>query len=177
MSAEPARSSGPLCGPWHIDELRIRSADPFLCDKPVSASRACTKMHLPANGQSGRSILLDCDKPGSAVRACTKMHLPANGQSGRMFSCPIEVRRAELVERCDLFFLVAERFCLLYEDFLAVAGEGVCYERFVRLGSDHGYDRDDHQTDQHAERACVDGGLQHFRKSRADQHVGEHEAD
>ena len=148
MSAEPARSSGPLCGPWHIDELRIRSADPFLCDKPVSASRACTKMHLSANGQSGR-----------------------------MFSCPIEVRRAELVERCDLFFLVAERFCLLYEDFLAVAGEGVCYERFVRLGSDHGYDRDDHQTDQHAERACVDGGLQHFRKSRADQHVGEHEAD
>ena len=148
MSAEPARSSGPLCGPWHIDELRIRSADPFLCDKPVSASRACTKMHLPANGQSGRRI-----------------------------SCPIEVRRAELAERCDLFFLVAERFCLLHEDFLAVAGEGVCYERFVRLGSDHGYDRDDHQTDQHAERACVDGGLQYCRKSRADQHVGEHEAD
>ena len=31
----------------------------FLCDKPVSAARAHTKMHLPANGQSSRSILLD----------------------------------------------------------------------------------------------------------------------
>ena len=29
-------------------------------DKPVSASRAHTKMHLPAGGQSSRSILLDC---------------------------------------------------------------------------------------------------------------------
>lgn len=80
-------------------------------------------------------------------------------------------------DRCDLFFFVAERFCLLYEDFLAVAGEGIFHERFIRLGSDHGKDRDDHKADEHAERACVDGGLQHFRKSRTDQHIGEHEAD
>ena len=39
-----------------------------LCDKPWGASRACTKMHFMANGQSSRSILLDCDKPGSAGR-------------------------------------------------------------------------------------------------------------
>ena len=32
----------------------------FLCDKPPSTSRACTKMYLAANGQSSRSILLDC---------------------------------------------------------------------------------------------------------------------
>ena len=31
----------------------------LLCDNPLSASRACTKMHLTANGQSSRCILLD----------------------------------------------------------------------------------------------------------------------
>lgn len=30
-----------------------------------------------------------CDKQVSAARACAKMHIPANGQSGRRSSCPI----------------------------------------------------------------------------------------
>ena len=34
--------------------FRILTGGLFLRDKPVSAARACTKMHLPANGQSGR---------------------------------------------------------------------------------------------------------------------------
>ena len=28
----------------------------FLCDKPPSTSRACTKMYLAANGQSSRRL-------------------------------------------------------------------------------------------------------------------------
>ena len=39
-----------------------------LCDKPWGTSRACTKMHPTANGQSGRSILLDCSAASSARR-------------------------------------------------------------------------------------------------------------
>ena len=37
----------------------VLSVAPFLCDRPSSASRACTKVHPVANGQSSRSILLD----------------------------------------------------------------------------------------------------------------------
>ena len=77
----------------------------------------------------------------------------------------------------QLFFLVAQSLGLLYQDLLAVAGESICHKLFVRLRSDHGYDRDDHKADEHAERACVDGRLQHFGKRRTDQHVGKHEAD
>ena len=41
----------------------------YLCDMPVSAARACMKLHLPANGQPGRSILPDCRKDGREMTA------------------------------------------------------------------------------------------------------------
>ena len=54
------------CSDLHIMDLRAEKdrhagerAGFFLCDKPGGASRARTKMHPTANGQSSRCSLLD----------------------------------------------------------------------------------------------------------------------
>ena len=64
LTFEHAIKIGRFLG-WYYGKRLDKKAGPaiwdpaFLCDKPLSASRACNKMHLAANGQSSRRSLLD----------------------------------------------------------------------------------------------------------------------
>jgi len=77
-----------------------------LCDKPSSASRACTKMHPMANGQSSRSILLDLGKgmdgPGEKVlnSRSFSMILSALRRGEPLLNSPAALMTSRFRQRC-----------------------------------------------------------------------------